>query len=718
MATLETLQVNINTLLQNNLRAERGLNRLNRRTTKLTKNSNLLRVGLKRLGVVFAAYLAVRTITDIVKLADNYNILNERLRSLSDTTQQYNILQKGLYQSSQLTGVSFETTVELANRLLLVQKQLGATDNELLLFTSSIQKLGVLSGANTANLSSGIRQLSQGLSSGVLRAEEFNSILENIPIVANAIAKGLGVSTGELRKSVLAGEILSKDVFDAILSQIPEINKQFAEFPASISRGTAQLSNSFSRLVGILFKVTGLQDSIAKTFQVIAQNIDFYSDALSPKTATEELKEYYALLIQTQEAFDIRSNQQTNFDNSSLKEELQGEIDALKERIRLKILEINKTADMEAQAIKDKASTDAANDARIKSIADKKAKDKATADRIAANMEYAQIEYQNSRIIAANTEADRIAANMEYAQKQYDISRLAEARIIAANERREARNIEYAQIEYQNSRLAELEDRRINKSKELEVYRRTQAEVDAKESDKQLEEKYKRSKLETLDLAFNTNLRNAFAKSETLTKMQQLDRQRELEVMGQKTVADSLGLLAQHSAEAFELNKALSIATALVKAPEAIISSFAYGSAVGGPIVGGIFAAIAAAATAKQVQLISQSTFTPPRQFGGQVIGGQTYRVNEAGSETFQNRRGEQFFIPQESGNIIANQQNKDYTISIKLDTAGTQGLSVQQNNTGAVINIVLSEIINNINSKGSVVKALRNNFNLEGRVR
>ncbi len=253
-----------------------------RQTKNSARGINVASKAIKRLGVAAAAYISIRLAIRLIKQADAFNVLQARIKNATRETGDYNKVQKQLLTLSNNNGAALQETVDVFQRLTLARQDLGATNNQLVELTDLVQKLGVVSGASKTALKSGLLQFGQGLSSGIFRAEEFNSILENMPAVAQKIAKGLGKSPGELRKMVLEGKLLSRDVMQAILGQADEIKTEFSEIPLSIERSSTSLSNSFSKFLGQLDKASGLTTFIAK-------NIQDLSNALSGTPEKMEL---------------------------------------------------------------------------------------------------------------------------------------------------------------------------------------------------------------------------------------------------------------------------------------------------------------------------------------------------------------------------------------------------------------------------------------------
>lgn len=177
----------------------------------------------------------------VIRIADEFTLLRARIDGATESVKEASMAWNGLKNISKSTGADLGAAVDVFQRLSFVRKEINATVGEMLQFTETVSQLGIVSGASTGALRAGLTQLGQGLSSGVLRAEEFNSILENIPAVAKAISSEFGVTTGQLRNLVIDGKVLSQDVFNAILNQAEKTRLEFEKFPTTIGRAFANL---------------------------------------------------------------------------------------------------------------------------------------------------------------------------------------------------------------------------------------------------------------------------------------------------------------------------------------------------------------------------------------------------------------------------------------------------------------------------------------------
>ena len=244
-------------------RAEREAGRFANRTER---HFNRASGGARRLGIAIASIITIDAARRTVLLADSYNILQQRLITATKATQDYARVSEQIFRISNSNGTALATNVSLFQSLARAAPELGATTSEILALTEAVGQLGVIGGSSAAAQQNGLLQFTQGLSAGILRAEEMNSILENLPELANRIAQGMDLTVGGLRRAVLAGEVLSTDVFQSLLGQTEEIAREFADLPPTVSRSFISLQNSFSRFLGELDSTVGVTGEIAETF--------------------------------------------------------------------------------------------------------------------------------------------------------------------------------------------------------------------------------------------------------------------------------------------------------------------------------------------------------------------------------------------------------------------------------------------------------------------
>lgn len=228
-------------------------------TTSKKVDKSFESMGKAALGFA-AAYVSAGSALKAVKIADEFNRLEARVKTATKATGDFASVYQGLFNTAQTAGVGLSSTVSAFQNIAGSAAEIGKTNQDVIKFVDSFQKLGVIGGSSATEIGNALRQTSQAIAGGVLRAEEFNSIVENTPEVARSIARGMEMTVGELRNAVLEGEILSEDIFAALESQATNINETFKEMPNNLGKAGEQLLNSIGRALTLMD--SGLNPSI------------------------------------------------------------------------------------------------------------------------------------------------------------------------------------------------------------------------------------------------------------------------------------------------------------------------------------------------------------------------------------------------------------------------------------------------------------------------
>lgn len=226
---------------------------------------------LKRTLASLGGALAVR---ELLRFADTMTGLENRLRSTGLEGVALTAIYKELLAVSNQTRSSVEGSVELYSRLSLSSKELGVSQSQLLDFTKSLNQAIILSGASGAEAQAGLIQFSQGLASGVLRGDELRSVLEQLPAVADVIAKGLGVTRGELRKLGEEGKITAQSVLKSFADARIELDQRFAKTVPTLAQSFTVLKNNAIDFIGRLDKATGTTEFLSRAILGLANNLD------------------------------------------------------------------------------------------------------------------------------------------------------------------------------------------------------------------------------------------------------------------------------------------------------------------------------------------------------------------------------------------------------------------------------------------------------------
>src|SRR5688572_26928872 len=186
----------------------------------------------------------------IVATADEFQKLSGRLQVALQAGENLADVQERLFEVSQRTRQDLGTSTELFTRLANAMRDSGAGAQELLGVTETLAQAVAVSGASATEANAALIQLSQGLASGQLRGDELNSVFEQTPRLARAIAEGLDVPIGKLRELAKEGELTTEAIIGALQDQAPVIAAEFAKVPITVSDAMQQVRNAFTQLVG------------------------------------------------------------------------------------------------------------------------------------------------------------------------------------------------------------------------------------------------------------------------------------------------------------------------------------------------------------------------------------------------------------------------------------------------------------------------------------
>ncbi|HAS9758299.1 TPA: tape measure protein [Salmonella enterica subsp. enterica serovar Derby] len=246
------------------------------------KNAGGAASGLKTSMSMLAGAISVSLIIEwgkrFLEVADNMTQLQARIARLSTDAKTANETFSTLANIASTTGASLSDTTKLWETLTSSLKEAGATNAQVLNLTDTLQKIGRIGGSSTEEMANALRQFGQSIASGTIRAEEFNSILEQMPELARQIAAGLGISMGELRARMLDGKLTAEDALNAIQDRTSVVNAEFEKLPRTMDQAVGSLEVSFSKLVVAVNDATGASRTAVEIIDQLAKYIDFLGD--------------------------------------------------------------------------------------------------------------------------------------------------------------------------------------------------------------------------------------------------------------------------------------------------------------------------------------------------------------------------------------------------------------------------------------------------------
>lgn len=212
-------------------------------------------------------------IRELAQAADTYTNLSARINIATREGGNFNQAMAGVHQVALMTNSTLEATGDLFTRINTISKDMGMSQQQALDLTKTITQAIQIGGGSAQATEAALQQFIQGLQEGVIRGENFNSIMEQSPGLADAIAKGYGVTTGELRKMAEAGELGAERTLKAIRSQAGAIQETYNQFPTTISNALQKIATSWQILIGEMDQASGSSAAAANALSTIADNL-------------------------------------------------------------------------------------------------------------------------------------------------------------------------------------------------------------------------------------------------------------------------------------------------------------------------------------------------------------------------------------------------------------------------------------------------------------
>lgn len=229
---------------------------------------------LGRFGQLAAGLFSVDLARRAVNFADSYANIQARLELAAGSQERYRAAQERVFEIAQRTYTSLDSTAALYGKMQSATDQLGRSQETALRTTELINKTFQISGTEAGAASAAINQLAQGLGAGALRGDEFNSVMEQAPRLADALAKGLNVGRAELRAMANDGKLTADVIINALESQGLAIDKEFEKLPLTAARAWQQLENTTLRALGRINEQTSTTQALGQAIQGLAARIE------------------------------------------------------------------------------------------------------------------------------------------------------------------------------------------------------------------------------------------------------------------------------------------------------------------------------------------------------------------------------------------------------------------------------------------------------------
>lgn len=234
----ETQMKNAATATRRAEKAQKDHNAAVQRTAGSARNLvSMLRSAVAALG-------AAAAVRGFIQMSDSMTSINAKLSMINDGSQSNAELQNMIYQSAQRSRAAYSSTANMVARLGMNAKEAFNSNAELVQFAENLNKQFTIAGATQEEMASATLQMTQALSSGVLRGEELNAVFEAAPNVIRMIADYLDEDIGKIRELASDGQLTAEVVKNAMLAATDDINSQFESIPMTFSGAWQMVKNA------------------------------------------------------------------------------------------------------------------------------------------------------------------------------------------------------------------------------------------------------------------------------------------------------------------------------------------------------------------------------------------------------------------------------------------------------------------------------------------
>lgn len=243
------------------LGASKNTDKLNDSMDRTGRVAGAASSGIAKFVGTIASLAAVKKVVD---LTDSYTNTNARLAMITGSLEEQKALQDDIFAAANRARGQYDDMANAVAKMKMLAGDAFGSNQEAIGFTELLQKSLKVSGAGTSEQQSAFLQLTQAMASGKLQGDEFRSIMENAPMVANAIAKYLDVSKGELKELSSDGAITAEIIKNAMFDSADDINKKFKTMPQTFGDVWNRIKNAGTQAFGRVFeKINSILNSDA-----------------------------------------------------------------------------------------------------------------------------------------------------------------------------------------------------------------------------------------------------------------------------------------------------------------------------------------------------------------------------------------------------------------------------------------------------------------------
>ncbi|WP_109064391.1 tape measure protein [Aggregatibacter kilianii] len=329
------------------------------RTTQYLKNIENAANSIEKINYrLFNFSVASVGLGTLKNYVDGYTEVKNKLALVESASFSSQRGLQSLFDISLKTNQSLEATSSIYQRFAQNAQALGINQARVASLTETVSKAVAISGASAASAQAALMQFGQSLASGVFRGQEFNSVMEQTPGLAQAIAKGLGVSVGELRNMANAGKLTTDVIIPALERVKGSVDEQFNTRVVTISMAFENLRTSTTKWIGELDQATGASQGFATVISGMADHLTVATSALGGFAAVLSINKLRAFIAagNEQAALAINVARAENVKTAALREQAQAEMSLIQiklthARTESELLAIQQQAEVQSRKL-------------------------------------------------------------------------------------------------------------------------------------------------------------------------------------------------------------------------------------------------------------------------------------------------------------------------------------------------------------------------------
>lgn len=230
------------------------------------------------LGKLAATAGAAFSINQVKNYADSYTGMVNKLKLVTSTQSELSRAMDDTHKIAQATASDWNGVLDVYTKFQGLSKRLGIDQAEVARITETVTKTVAMSGQSAAASEAALLQFGQALNTGLLRGAELTSVLSQAPALAKALADGMGVAVGDLKKLGEEGKITSEVMRDALLKMSSSVDAEYAKTATTISASFNLITTEVTKMVGEFDSATGASKTFVQGITLLSQNMDALVD--------------------------------------------------------------------------------------------------------------------------------------------------------------------------------------------------------------------------------------------------------------------------------------------------------------------------------------------------------------------------------------------------------------------------------------------------------